>query len=218
MQNNFRPISNFPFLSKILEKLVLKQLNGYLHFNCIFEKFQSGFRPHHSTETALVKDVNDLRMNMDDKKLSILVLLDLSAAFDHDILINRLQKFDGLSGPVLDWFKTYLSSRDCFVSIGDHSSANTSATCGVPQGSILRPVLFNLYMLPLGNIIREHGISFHSYADDTQLYISLSPNDTSPIDKLVQCIDHINLWMSHHFLQLNKDKTEVLIIPRLLSP
>ena len=66
-------------------------------------------------------------------------------------------------------------------------------------------------MLPLGNI-REHGINFHSYADDTQLYISLSPNDISPIDKLVQCIDHINLWMSHNFLLLNKDKTEVLII------
>ena len=137
-------------------------------------------------------------MNMDDKNLSILVLLDLSAAFDtvgHDILINRLQKF-GAS----------------LVTIGDHSSANTSTTCGVPQGSILGPVLFNLYMLPLGNIIREHAINFHSYADDTQLYISLSPNDTSPIDKLVQCIDHINLWTSHNFLQLNQDKTEVLII------
>ncbi|KAK0133338.1 RNA-directed DNA polymerase from mobile element jockey [Merluccius polli] len=89
-------------------------------------------------------------------------------------------------------------------------TCNTSTTCGVPQGSILGPVLFNLYMLPLGNIIREHGISFHSYADDTQLYISLSPNDTSPIDKLFQSIDHINLWTSHNFLLLNKDKTEEL--------
>lgn len=170
--NNFRPISNLSFLSKILEKLVFRQLNDYLNFNSTLEKFQSGFRLHHSTETALVKVVNDLRMNMDDNKLTILVLLDLSAAFDtvdHDILINRLQNCVGLSGSVLDWFRTYLSGRAFSVSLGEHSSANTSITCGVPQGYILGPVLFSLYMLPLGNIITEHGINFHSYADDTQL-------------------------------------------------
>ena len=101
-----------------------------------------------------------------------------------------------------------MSGRDFFVSIGDHFLANTSIRCGVPHGSILGPVLLNLYLLPLGNIIREHRIRFHSY--DTQLDISLSPNDISPIDKPVECMNHINLWMSSNFLQLNKDKTEVL--------
>ncbi|XP_041946065.1 uncharacterized protein LOC121707480 [Alosa sapidissima] len=95
---------------------------------------------------------------------------------------------------------------------GDHSSATTPITCGVPQGSILGPVLFSLYMLPLGNIIRRHGIDFHSYADNTQLYLSVSPNDTSPIANLIQCIERMNTWMSNNFLQLNKDKTEVLVI------
>src|SRR4029434_4095671 len=99
---NFRPISNLPFLSKILEKIVFKQLNNFLDANCAFDTFQSGFRSNHSTETALVKVVNYLRINADSKKRSVLALLDLSAAFD---------TFDGLAGPVLNWFRTYLTGR-----------------------------------------------------------------------------------------------------------
>ena len=95
---------------------------------------------------------------------------------------------------------------------GHAGLVTTPITCSVHQGSILGPVLFSLYMLPLGNIIRRHGIDFHSYADDTQLYISVSPNDTSPVASLIQCIEQMNTWMSNHFLQLNKDKTDVLVI------
>ncbi len=83
-------------------------------------------------------------------------------------------------------------------------------TCGVPQGSILAPLLFSLYMLPLSQIMRKNQIAYHSYADDTQIYLALSPNDYSPIDSLCQCIDEINSWMCQNFLQLNKEKTEVI--------
>ncbi len=83
-------------------------------------------------------------------------------------------------------------------------------TCGVPQGSILAPLLFCLYMLPLSQIMRKNKIVYHSYADDTQIYLALSPNDYSPIDSLCQCIDEINSWISQNFLQLNKEKTEVI--------
>ncbi len=82
--------------------------------------------------------------------------------------------------------------------------------CGVPQGSILAPLLFSLYMLPLSQIMRKNQIAYHSYADDTQIYLALSPNDYSPIDSLCQCIDEINIWMWQNFLQLNKEKTEVI--------
>uniref|UniRef100_A0A674N4B1 Reverse transcriptase domain-containing protein n=1 Tax=Takifugu rubripes TaxID=31033 RepID=A0A674N4B1_TAKRU len=92
------------------------------------------------------------------------------------------------------------------------SSRIHETKCGVPQGSILGPTLFNLYMLPLGDVIRSHGISFHSYADDTQLYIAVAPDDTGPVDALFNCILDIQSWMAENFLQLNQDKTEALVI------
>ncbi|KAF7656762.1 hypothetical protein LDENG_00036470, partial [Lucifuga dentata] len=161
------------------------------------------------------KGINDIRINLDINKPSFLVLLDLSTAFDtvdHQILLNRLRDFIGLSGVVFNWFASYLSERKFCISVDEHLSKLREIPCGVPQGSILGPLLFNLYMLPLGSVIRRHGISFHSYADDTQLYVALSPDDNEPIDSLFNCILDNNSWMSHNFLQLNQDKTEVLII------
>src|SRR4029434_484030 len=108
-----------------------------------------------------------------------------------------------------NWFRTYLTGQEYFVALGDHSSKNICMTCEVPQGSILGPLLFSLYMLPLGSVIRRHNIDYHSYADDTQLYISVTPNNYSSIVCLVNCIADINVWMSQNFLQLNQDKTEV---------
>ncbi len=188
----YRPIPNLPFIGKIIEKVVFNQLNNYLNSNGYLDNFQSGFRVHHSTETALIKIINDIRFNSDSGKISVLVLLDLSAAFDtvdHNILLERLENWVGLSGMALKWFRSYLEGRGYYVSIGEHKSKWTSMTCGVPQVSILAPLLFSLYMLPLSQIMRKNQIAYHSYADDTQTYLALSPNDYSPIDSLCQCID-----------------------------
>ncbi len=149
--NNFRPVSNLPFLSKILEKLVFIQLNDFINSQNVLEKFQSGFRVNHSTETALLKILNDFRVNYDSQKVTVLVLLDLSAAFDtvdHTILLSRLIQI-GLSGAVHRWFTSYLTDRTFMVSLDTGSSKVHKITCGVPQGLILGPVLFNLYMLLL---------------------------------------------------------------------
>ncbi len=156
---NYRPISNLPFLSKILEKVISSQLYSFLEKNGICEEFQSGFRPYHSTETALIRVTNDLLLSSNCGCISLLVLLDLSTAFDtidHNILLNRLENFVGISGSALAWFKSYLSDRHQFVAVNEEVSYRSQVQYGVPQGSVLGPLLFTLYMLPLGDIIRKH--------------------------------------------------------------
>ncbi len=163
---------------------------------------------------------NDLLLSSDRGCISLLVLLDLSTAFDtidHNILLNRLENFVGISGSALAWFKSYLSDRHQFVAVNEEVSFRSQVQYGVPQGSVpqgsvLGPLLFTLYMLPLGNIIRKHRVSFHSYADDTQLYIYSRPGETHQIEKLMECIVDIKNWMTSNFLLLNSEKTEVLII------
>ena len=167
-----------------------------------------------------MKVTNDLLIASDSGLVSILVLLDLSAAFDtvdHGILLQRLEHVIGLKGIALNWFKSYLSDRFQFVHVNDDSSSRSKVSYGVPQGSVLGPILFTLYMLPLGNIIRKHCINFHCYADDTQLYLSMKPNEINRLVKLQACLKDIKAWMTCNFLHLNSDKTEVIVFV-LYSP
>uniref|UniRef100_A0A669B2I4 Reverse transcriptase domain-containing protein n=1 Tax=Oreochromis niloticus TaxID=8128 RepID=A0A669B2I4_ORENI len=211
---NYRPISKLPFISKILEKVVLKQLQAFLDANGINEKFQSGFKPRHSTETALLRVFNDLLLTVDSGYSVVLVLLDLTAAFDmvnHNILLSRLEHVVGLKGTVLSWFKSYLSERSFSVAMGQHSSASAPIYCGVPQGSVLGPALFSLYMLPLGLIFRKYNISFHCYADDIQIYSPLKSDVSASLQPLFNCLHEVKIWLSHNFLTLNENKTEIIV-------
>ncbi len=183
------------------------QLCSFLQKNDIYEEFQSGFRPPHSTETAL-KITNYLLLASDQGCISC-------AAFDtidHDILIDRLQNYTSIQGQTLRWFRSYLSDRYHFVYLNGEASQLSPVKYGVPQGSVLGPLLFSLYMLPLGNIIRKYRISFHCYADDTQLYSATRPDETFKLSKLTECVKNIKDWMTNHFLLLNSDKTEILLI------
>uniref|UniRef100_A0A3Q3FRJ7 Reverse transcriptase domain-containing protein n=1 Tax=Labrus bergylta TaxID=56723 RepID=A0A3Q3FRJ7_9LABR len=212
--NNFRPISKLPFLSKVLEKVVSTQLLSFMTENNLFEKFQSGFRACHSTETALLKVTNDLLLATDRGEGTILILLDLSAAFDtvdHTILTDRLRHWVGLKDTALSWFYSYLLERTFAVTIGNYSSSTSNITCGVPQGSVLGPILFSIYMLPLGQIIERHNVSFHCYADDTQIYLPLRPEDPRSLAAVRNCLNDINCWMAQNFLQLNNSKSEIIV-------
>uniref|UniRef100_A0A8C6P1G3 Reverse transcriptase domain-containing protein n=1 Tax=Nothobranchius furzeri TaxID=105023 RepID=A0A8C6P1G3_NOTFU len=177
--SNYRPISKLSFLSKVLEKVVHAQLQDFLSIHHISDKFQSGFKARHSTESALLRVVNDLLMINDSGKSAALRLLELSAAFDtidHDILLSRLESCVGIRGTVLDWFQSYLQDKSFSVNLGTFTSPPAPVTCGVPQGSILGPTSFSLYILPLSSIFARHNITFHCFADDLQIYRSLIPD------------------------------------------
>nr|XP_049600686.1 radical S-adenosyl methionine domain-containing protein 1, mitochondrial isoform X1 [Syngnathus scovelli] len=179
------------------------------------ESFQSGFRANYSTETALTKATNDLLIAMDSNTSSVLLLLDLSAVFDtvdFDILLARLKSCVGISGSAQGWFYSYLSDRTHRVVHGNTSSELCNVKCGVPQGSVLRPILFDISMSPLGDIIRKYNISFQCYTDDTQLYMPLSMTDPWDCCNLEACLTEIKQWMSLNFLRLSPDKTEMLLI------
>ena len=214
---NTRPVSNLPWFSKFIEKIVADQLKAHLIKNNLFDQFQSGFRSGHSTETALVRVVNDLLMSADDGSPSLLILLDITAAFDtidHNILLQLLHSTIGLDGTTLKWFTSYLTDRTEYVALGKTRSRIHSVTCGVPQGSVLGPTLFTLYTIPLGRIIRNHGLHFHCYADDTQLYLRLRPTPSTPqpLATLDSCLGEIEAWMKLNYLQLNSSKTQAIQI------
>lgn len=213
---NYRPVSNLSFISKILEKLALAQISDYLNSNSLLDPLQSAYRPGHSTETALLKVVNDLLLSIDNRNVSLLTLLDLSAAFDtidHSILLQRLQHDFGIGQSALQWFSTYLSGRSQSVIVEGNISDSIPLQYGVPQGSVLGPVLFVLYVKPLSSIIDRHSMSHHAYADDTQLHSSSSPQDVQGVVSSTQaCVTEIKSWMSVNKLKLNDDKTEVMLV------
>ena len=211
---NYRPISNLSFLSKLLERVVAKQLHSYLHRHTLYDKMQSAYRQGHSTETALLRVKNDLLLALDERKDVALIMLDLSAAFDtidHTILLDRLQYSFGIKDTVLSWFASYITSRSQSVAINSHSSRPRLLEYGVPQGSVLGPVLFSLYMSPLSQIMIDHGVRYMLYADDSQLYMSLDKDSSSTtITRLENCVSDIRQWMQLNKLKLNDAKTEVI--------
>lgn len=190
------------------------ELNTYLLENNLFSSLQSAYRSHHSVETALLRVTNDFLMALDNGKEVFLVLLDYSAAFDtvnHSILLHRLKNRFGISGTVLCWLKSYLSNRTQYISVNGSNSPSTSLSHGVPQGSVLGPLLFTLYVSPIEDIIKHHGLDAMFYADDTQIYVTLNPKERSTdLQRLEKCADDIKSWSEENFLVLNESKTEIL--------
>ena len=146
----------------------------------------------------------------------MLVILDLRAAFDtctidKEILCHRLRTYFGISNLALKRFNSYLNRRSMSVSSENSFSAPTPVRFGVPQGSVLGPVLYSMYIVPLCDILSAQNIDFHMYADDTQLYILIG-NDNGNVYRLKKCITYINNWMTTNKLKLNGEKTEVIIL------
>ena len=216
---NYRPVSNLQYISKLTEKAVFQQTNGHMVINSLYPELQSSYRQHHSTETALLKVMNDVLLNMNSQQVTLMVLLDLSSAFDtvnHNILLERLDKDIGMRGVTLDWFRSYLSNRCQQVCANGSLSKQYHLNCGVPQGSCLGPLLFSMYTSTLFKVIERHLPKAHCYADDTQLYMSFKPDDAKAQDEAIRamenCIEDLRNWLIEGRLLLNDDKTEFLVI------
>jgi len=215
---NYRPISNLNTISKIIERLCLTRVLPHVAATGRFNSLQSAYRKHHSTETALLKIMDDLYRITDDSKSAVLIGLDLSAAFDtieHDIMIKRMETMFGITGTALRWFGTYLREREQYVVVGGERSARTRCEFGVPQGSVLGPFLFSVYVSPISEVITSRGIQLHQYADDTQLYIAVKSD--ADIRKLEECTMAVRDWFTENGMLLNPDKSEILLVARKVN-
>ena len=213
---NYRPVSNLPFLSKVIEKVIASRLLEHIKENNLLDTLQSAYKKAHSTETALLRVQNDILSSIGQKRGSFLILLDLSAAFDtvdHDLLLSFLENHAGLAGSALSLFKTYLCGRSQCVSVNGVISEFCQLAFGVPQGSVLGPLVFCTYTLPLGAILRHHKLNYHIYADDTQVYCSTDlSNPQEELSRITACVSDIRTWMVWNKLKINDDKTEFLIL------
>ena len=184
--------------------------------NNVYNTCQSAYRPGHSTETALLKVVNDLFLSLNKGNISVLALLEFSSAFDtidHTILVHRLQTDFGFTDTVLQWFSSYLTDRTHYVSLCNHCSDFAPVHSDVPQGSVLGPILFTMYVKPLSAIIDSHSVIHHSFADDLQLQMSASPDRISELLHSMQSyISDVKAWATANMLKLNYSRTELMLV------
>ena len=213
---NYRPISNLSTISKIIERLYLAKLLPHIASSGNFNPLQSAYRKMHSTETALLKIMDDLHRIVDGRSAAVLIGLDLSAAFDtidHDTLINRMRSVFGVTGAALQWVESYLRERSQYIAIGGEQSTTSCSNVGVPQGSVLGPFLFSVYVSPISSVIASFGVQFHQYADDTQLYTAVkSGSDIEGIKRLEECTQAVRDWFLDNGMLLNPDKSEVMLL------
>ena len=213
--NNYRPVSNLCFIAKILEKLVLSQVSSCLNSHNLYNTCQSAYRPGHSTETALLKVVDDLFLSLNKGNISVQALLDFSSAFDtidHTILVHRLHTDFGFTDTVLQWFSSYLTDRTHYISLSNHSSAIAPVHSGVPHCSVLGPMLFTMYIKPLSTLL-THTIIYHSFTDDLQLQMAAPPDGLSELLHSMQsCIGDVKAWATAKMLKLNDNKTELMFV------
>ena len=182
------------------------------------EPMQSAYRRQHSTETALACVHNDISRALDDQKAVLLLMLDLSAAFDtvdHETMLHRLRNDCGITGSAHMWYTSYFSNRSCIVLVSGSYSDTLYLDFGVPQGSVTGPLCFVYYTYVVDRILRHHNVKYHIYANDIQVYLTPDPSIPGDVQcalfKLSRCVADIQHWMVENKLKLNQDKTEFFV-------
>ena len=209
--NSYRPIANLMFISKVFERILYKQLDQYLSSYNLLDEHQSAYRKHFSTETALLKTTDDLLTSLDNKRQVLLIALDLSAAFDtidHKTLRKIMKNRIGMTNDAVDLILSYLENRTQIVAINDVLSNSQELEFGVPQGSLLGPLLFSIYLTPLNDIIGSTKFSYQVYADDTTLYCEIK--NESEVAEIERSLVIISNWFSSMGLMLNESKSQVI--------
>jgi hypothetical protein len=209
--NNYRPISVLPLFSKLFERIAYTRLEKHLILHEILSPYQFGFRKNHSTSMAVSSFVEHLYDILENQKFAIATFLDLSKAFDlvdHTLLLHKLSHY-GIRGITLDWFKSYLTNRKQFVKFKLSKSSMQAIQCGVPQGSILGPLLFLVYI----NDLPQQCNSLHVtlYADDTSIVIS-GDNVAETTRRLNDKLARINNWFTSNKLIINTSKTNYMVL------
>ena len=219
IEQNYRPVSNLTFTSKITEKCALSQFMPYLESNSLLPSYQSAYRRHFSTETVLLYMFDNILWSMERQNVTSLVAIDLSAAFDtvdHEILMNVLTSKFGVRNTAYAWFHSYLSHRSTQVQINNALSNPRELHYSVPQGSVAGPVLFSAYASTIPDAIQDSSVKLSGYADDHGLLRSFDANDTEAeeinLAILEQTMCSIKHWMDQNKLKMNSSKTEFLYI------
>ena len=208
--SNYRPISLLPIISKIFERLMYNRLISFINKYNIITPNQYGFQAQKSTELAINEICNNINKTLENKESAFCIFLDFAKAFDtvnHNILLNKLEYY-GIRGPPLLWFKSYLNNRQQYTDINGTLSNVEAIKCGVPQGSILGPLLFILYINDI--VHSSNTLKFTLFADDTTIfYSSKLPPETQHI--LDAELNNVNQWLICNKLSLNTDKSCYLL-------
>ena len=210
MINNYRPVSVLPAFSKIYERVFYKRLLSYINVNNLLYNHQYGFRAGHSTGLALTVLVDRIIESLDSSKSTVGVFLDFSKAFDtvnHNILLSKLETY-GVRGAPLSWIASYLSCRTQYVNYNKTSSSSLPIACGVPQGSILGPLLFLIYINDMVNV--SQSLFYVLFADDSNAFLSGKNIDQVICDINVALVDLVE-WLNTNKLTLNIKKTQFII-------
>ena len=219
---NYRPVSSLPFLSKVVEKAIHEQLSEYIESNNLHAKYQSAYRQSHSCETAMLKVVDTIQENIGNGFYVLLILLDSSAAFDtvdHILLLKKLEERYAIRGNALKLIQSYLENRKFVTTIKNSSSTTRDLLYGVPQGSLLGPLFYVLYTKEIEEIVIQHGLNIHMYADDCQIFVNFRHGKVDETKRRVECcLRDIKLWMDRHYLKLNGDKTVIKMFQPATMP